>query len=109
MKAPIFLDYNGDVIVFASAEEAAQYVEPIDVENSEFVAYDSEGRLLSATCTANQVRLSPTEDEPLHGAQLEASLRSFLNTIGDPLGSDPRCNLSCLVEACRKFTFGAKE
>ena len=46
MKPPIIIDEHGDVEVYNSVEEAAMNLEAIDVENNEYIAYDSEGRLL---------------------------------------------------------------
>lgn len=47
MKMPIVVDEHGDLMTFSSLEEACSYIEPIDVKNSEYVAHDAEGNLLS--------------------------------------------------------------
>ena len=46
MKPPVIVVEHGDVNIFKSVQDAERYLEPIDVENSEFQAYDKEGNLL---------------------------------------------------------------
>ncbi len=46
MKPPVIINENGDVSIYRSPEEAALGLEPIDVRHGEYVAYDSEGRIL---------------------------------------------------------------
>ena len=41
MRPPIVIDEHGDISIFPSVEAAARYMEPIDVRNNEYVAYDS--------------------------------------------------------------------
>ncbi len=43
---PIIVDNYGDVLVFKSVDDALVYLEPIDVLNNEYIAFDAEGRLL---------------------------------------------------------------
>ena len=43
MLAPIVIDEHGDVSFFADVAVAARALEPIDVRNHEYVAYDSLG------------------------------------------------------------------
>ncbi|MFI3158436.1 MAG: hypothetical protein QX199_20015 [Methylococcaceae bacterium] len=46
MKAPIIVCENGDINIFQSKEDAESYMEPTDVENAEFMVFDSEGKTL---------------------------------------------------------------
>lgn len=46
MKTPIIVSENGDILIFPTVEEACAYLEPIDVRNGEYIAYDSDGQLL---------------------------------------------------------------
>jgi hypothetical protein len=43
MTGPFFLIEHGDVSAFGSIESLLQYVEPVDVRNDEYSAYDAEG------------------------------------------------------------------
>src|SRR5690606_19360688 len=45
-KTPIIVSENGDILVFPTVGEACAYLEPIDVKNGEYIAYDSDGQLL---------------------------------------------------------------
>jgi hypothetical protein len=56
MKLPIIIYENGDVYIFKTRKEAENYLEPIDVENQEYVAYDSEGHLLKLEVESKPVR-----------------------------------------------------
>lgn len=44
---PIFVDEHGDVSAFRSVSYAESWMEPIDIENREYTAYDASGRLLA--------------------------------------------------------------
>lgn len=48
MKLPIFINAHGDVEAYASVEEAENAIEPIDVENGEYIITDADGRILAA-------------------------------------------------------------
>lgn len=86
MKPPIIADNNGDVLVFRSLKDAEIYIEPVDVQNNEYTAYDSEGRLLRLkTIKHNRVALEPIESEPLHASQLRTLLQEHLVALGLPL------------------------
>ena len=58
MRPPIIVDNFGDVMFFESAHTAERYLEAIDVEHGEYVAYDSEGRLLQLTTSKDRVAAS---------------------------------------------------
>ena len=46
MKNPIIVTGDGDIRVFHTPESAFRGLELIDIENNEYVPYDSEGQLL---------------------------------------------------------------
>ena len=46
MKLPIFVYEHGDLNIFETVEDLENYLEPIDVENDEYIAYDGSGHLL---------------------------------------------------------------
>ena len=52
---------------FESVEDAERYFEPIDVENDEYVAYDSDGRLLRLLARYPRVTVDMAELHPMHG------------------------------------------
>jgi hypothetical protein len=58
MLPPIIVYNKGDVLLFMSASDAERYLEPIDVLNSEYVAYDSEGKLLEIVIQHGVVALT---------------------------------------------------
>lgn len=98
MKAPIIIDNSGDLLIFSSIEQAQQYLEPIDVHNKEYIAYDSEGRLLKLNVTREKsdlrrlptfadsgehITLQPAESEPLHAAELQSKLIQYFAQVGE--------------------------
>jgi hypothetical protein len=88
MKPPITIDDHGDINIFETIEEAEKYVEPIDARRGDFVAYDSEGRLLRSQIVKRgllgpRVKLEPTETVPKHASALRARLIGFLSKLGE--------------------------
>jgi hypothetical protein len=92
MKPPIIIDENGDISFFESVKDVELYLEPIDVINGEYVAYDSEGHILqlSVECkdSANifspleTVVLSPSATPQRHTAELKRILIDFFGRVG---------------------------
>jgi hypothetical protein len=78
MRPPIVIDEHGDISIFPSVELAARYMEPIDVRNNEYVAYDSAGVLLRLVPTEPIVSISGYLSDVQQSGQLERVLRSFL-------------------------------
>ena len=104
MKPPVIVDENGSVNVFDSIEAAERYLEPIDVENDEYIAYDSEGRLLKLIPVHPGIRIESAENEPNHKPELHRVLVEFLSHIegdGDELRDT---TLSDLVTRALKYT-----
>lgn len=95
MRPPfVLIDSTGDIEVFDTVQELEQYAEPADVLQNEFVAYDSEGRLLSLQVVhvvrgrflkvrPPVVRVVEAEQEPAHRDDLRRSLLRFLVQLGD--------------------------
>ncbi|MDR2880423.1 MAG: hypothetical protein LBV29_00780 [Azoarcus sp.] len=57
MKTPISINERGDISIFASAEEAESYMEPIDVERGEYVVTDADGLHLTVDIVVKEVPL----------------------------------------------------
>ena len=104
LKLPIFVIEGGDVSVYLSVNEAEIDIEPIDAKSGGLMAYDAEGRLLRFETNHWRVSIGLAEDEPGHAAELEAALREFLIAVEDSIGSDPACDLPCLVEECSRLS-----
>lgn len=102
---PIFVVEGLDVTVHKCLEDAQNWLEPWWVRQKEGFVYDAEGRLLKLEARNKRVTISLGEEEPTHASELETILHNYLRAIGEPIGSDPSCNLKCLVEFCRKFIF----
>lgn len=72
MKSPIVIneshtiDLPGDMTFFESVADLEGYVEPIDVENEEYFAFDAEGRLLRLETDGKVVRVTEAESQPHH-------------------------------------------
>ena len=56
MDLPIIVDEHGDLMVFASESELSDYLEPIDVRNGEYIAYDSKGEQLTLLVETEKLR-----------------------------------------------------
>ena len=82
IKPPVIVDETGDIDVFESVEAAEIYLEPIDVENDRFVAFDSVGRLLRLLPTTPRVTIESAEEFPNHAGRLRELLIQFLKDCG---------------------------
>src|SRR5437870_4224248 len=97
IQPPIVVDAKGEVLLFRSVENAAVYLEAIDVQNNEYAAaYDSEGRRLELGTKSVQRRLlldlirtkldlvdlRPPADEISHAAELATLLKTHLQRQG---------------------------
>jgi hypothetical protein len=81
---PIIVDEQGTATVFESIEDAERYLEPIDVKNGEYVAYDSEGRLLRLVPTSPRITIENAELEPHHPSEVRNLLTRLLAYTGVP-------------------------
>ena len=97
MKAPIIINENGDVSFFRTVEAAARALEPIDVRNQEYVAYDSEGYLLRLVPTDPTVVVVDGEESEPRAEQLAEIIRDFFSRVGLNQEWIRRASLSDLV------------
>jgi hypothetical protein len=86
MEMPIIVHNKGDVLVFETVEAAQGYIEPVDVINNEYVAYDNDGRLLRiSVASKNKILIKQDETMPTHAQELSRVLKYFFERIGvDP-------------------------
>ena len=106
VRPPIILNEHGSIDVFQSTEAAEIYMEPIDVENGEYVAYDSEGRLLRIVPTSPRVTIETAELEPSHQDEVRALLVRLLTHLGVPKEELLNLSLGALVK--RSLQYEAK-
>lgn len=111
MQPPLVLSENGDVLLFASREEAEAYLEPIDVQNQEYRGYDAAGRLLAFQVTTEEVpillglfkvsrervRVEVAERLPSHQAEVQSILAGALLRMGIAEDRVRRAELAQLV------------
>jgi hypothetical protein len=95
MKPPVIvlcLDEGGTPLFFRSSRDAESYLEPVDVNAGEYLAYDSEGRQLVIKAfetkgfwsTGGYVVIEEAEEEPQHVAELREALLTFLRRHAPP-------------------------
>ncbi len=86
MKPPIIINEHGDISFFETVQNTEQYLESIDVFNQEYIAYDSEGRLLQLNVERkkrlDRVVLSCPEMESTHILEMKQVLVNFFANIG---------------------------
>jgi hypothetical protein len=97
MRPPLIVDEHGDVELFRDAAALEGYLEAIDVQNNEYIVYDSDGRRVELTTaevptralfgllkgTADAVRIAGSEVEPTHAIELAVKLREALERLGE--------------------------
>lgn len=79
---PIIVSESGDIEAFESVEAAESYLEPIDVEDKRFIAYDSRGRLLQLIPTSPRIRIMAAEKDAGHYDDLRHLLAVYLESVG---------------------------
>jgi hypothetical protein len=84
MEAPIIIDNFGDLLIFESVEKAERYLEPVDVENGEYQAFDRTGRRVRLSTDGLRVRVGPVEEGAPQVEHLRQVLQRFLSAVGVP-------------------------
>jgi hypothetical protein len=103
MKAPIIVDNRGDTMIFASIKDAEMYLESIDAENNEYVAYDCEGRLLQIVPDHPHVLIREAEHQPTNADELHAILFNLLMYTEEPANWLREASLQELVERALRY------
>lgn len=90
MRPPVVVDYQGDVVVFSSVEEAERYIEPQDARSGACVVFDGGGRRLRPVIAkhllAERVKLEPSPGDEDQRDELRRILIRFLSRAGSGLG-----------------------
>lgn len=84
MKPPIIVEESGDVSIYGTVGDAELDLEPIDVREGRFVAYDSEGHLLELCPTEPRVTIKDIEPAPLRLMEVREALVGLLSSLGHP-------------------------
>lgn len=74
-------DVPGDVSLFRSVSDAAQYLEPIDVRNNEYFAYSLDGRELLLRVENNRVRIAHSNASDDHTARIRRLLEAAAGSV----------------------------
>ena len=106
MKYPLILSAEDGAEVFQNQDELIRSVEPIDVDNGEYVVYDSEGRLLSLYTKKptgplgflQNVEIVLEDSEVVNPDQLRSLLIRNLEQLGLGQATDRDLNLEQLVQ-----------
>ncbi len=100
MKTPIVIDENGDLSVFETIEHAQQSLEPVDVRNMEYVAYDRDGILLSLEVRGPDGRVFIEDGDPRadHSDELRKALLTFFARTGNELRQSASTSLGEVID-----------
>lgn len=91
------VDRSGDVAVFTRLEDLLGWVEAVDVEDGEYTAYDSEGRLITLRPYSGTALARVAEHRPQHAEDLRRALSSYLAAMGEPEGWLLQASLTDLI------------
>jgi len=79
MKFPLIIDEHGDVSLYWSLEELKSDIEPIDIENGEYVAYDADGKNLRLDAHSDRiVKVVIDENVPINLNNVTIALKRFI-------------------------------
>lgn len=111
---PIVVDENGDLTIFNSVAEAEGHLEPVDVANDEYVAYDAKGRRLRLEIDPREkvrgfvvsndygVKIRLMEGQSSAEPALRSALLRFIRLAGLPEPDDlERAELATLISTAR--------
>ncbi len=107
MTPPIVIDENGDVSLYRSVEAAARALEPIDVKNSEYVAYDSEGFVLTLECLGPRVAITGRAYSQPESETLVAVLKSFWERASSTPWPTVSSASQAVAQSCERFGYDA--
>ena len=57
MEFPLITFCDGDILIFSSKDFAENYIEPIDVENNEWIVFDVTGKKLALRIVTHRSRI----------------------------------------------------
>jgi len=111
-KLPIIVRESSDLYFFETVESAELGLEPIDVLNGEYEAYDAEGRLLNLEVREEEqsmlfglskgpvevTRIFCREEEPSHQKKLYNLLWEFLEGWREPIPLSSEDTLESLIK-----------
>lgn len=111
VKSPLVVNENGNLMFFASVQDAERYLEPVDVRNGEYVAYDADGRRLDLSVESERVpalfgmthddvervRVRAAGDAAPRPGELRAALLAFLRATGRAPAGTEGLSLHALV------------
>jgi hypothetical protein len=114
VRLPLIVDEHGDLELFRDVASMERYLEAIDVQNHEYVVYDSEGRLVELTTvevptqtlfgllkgTVEIVRVGSVESEPTCAMELSTKLRAHLARLDEIIS--PQAPLHELVDRLQR-------
>jgi hypothetical protein len=109
MKEPIFVYEPIDLDVFETVEKAELKIEPVDVKNSSFIYYDSEGKILTAYVERDakgieKTRIRDGNDGEYDTSNLKHIIFQFLDHLGYSNADLKKMELPALVRESLKFT-----
>ena len=104
---PFVIDENGDVSLYRSVEAAARALEPIDVKNGEYVAYDSEGFVLALDCQGPRVFIAERASPHPVPEALVAVLKSFWERASSTPWPAVSSVSEAVVQSCNQFGYDA--
>jgi hypothetical protein len=105
MTPPVVIDENGDVSLYRSVEIAARALEPIDVNNCEYIAYDSEGFVLTFECRGPRVVITGRGSSQPEPETLIAALRSFWERAAHTPWPATSSVSQAVAQSCERFGY----
>lgn len=103
MQMPIIVSNRGDTEIFRSVEELQGYIEAQDVLDDQYLAYDSEGYILSLSVKAGIVIVQDTAPRTNDASNLQRILLRYLAAVEIPLNWLNQATLEQLVEKRMAF------
>ncbi len=109
MKEPIIIneskviEKSGDITFYKTVTEAENALEPVDVKNEEYFAFDSQGHLLQLNIVEDKIVLEDRTPTVQCQRTLEAVMTDYLLRLNIPEQELHDLDFSILLERIEKY------
>lgn len=103
MKMPIVVYNWGDMLFFATVGDAERHLEAVDVQNGEYLAFDSDGHILEVLTVpqTDRVMIRPVTSQSSFAPQLRYVLLQWLRFFQVPASELSHADLPRLVDMAK--------
>lgn len=100
MKVPIIIKENSNIFFFHTIQDAAEYLESVNLRNQKHVIYNAEGTLLEVLPSGPPLTIIQLEGAENKAGELKLLLKGYLKLLGLDEKWIEQSTLAELVDYC---------